>query len=110
MPDSAPSTEAPALAGAPEAAEIVPHREAAEAFITRICFKIGPPKLVGLELEWLVHDRRQPELPLTPARLAAALGPHSPPALRDPLTTPPATMPNGSAVTVEPGGQVELST
>jgi glutamate--cysteine ligase len=110
MPDSAPSTEAPALAGAPEAAEIVPHREAAEAYITRICFKIGPPKLVGLELEWLVHDRRQPELPLTPARLAAALGPHTPPALRDPLTTPPATMPNGSAVTVEPGGQVELST
>lgn len=110
MPDFAPSADAPALAGSPEAAEIVPHREAAEAYVAGICFKIGPPKLVGLELEWLVHDRRQPDLPLSPARLAAALGPHSPPALHDPPTTPAATLPNGSAVTVEPGGQVELST
>lgn len=130
MPDSAPSTETTVLAGPPEDAEIVPHREAAEAFVTRICFKIGPPRLVGLELEWLVHDRRKPASPLSPARLAAALGPWcppalhdslppspagwpwSPPALRSPPTPPstPATMPNGSAVTVEPGGQVEIST
>src|SRR5262245_17134633 len=136
MPDSAPSAEATVLAGPPEDPEIVPHREAAEAFITRICFKIGPPRLVGLELEWLVHDRRKPASPLSPARLAAALGPWCPPTLQDslpastarspaespgpisppalpepPAPTPtPATMPNGSAVTVEPGGQVEIST
>jgi glutamate--cysteine ligase len=129
MPDSAPSTEATVLTGPPEDAEIVPHREAAEAFITRICFKIGPPRLVGLELEWLVHDRRKPASPLSPARLAAALGPWCPPTLQDSLpprpgwpwrppalrspldpSPTPATMPNGSAVTVEPGGQVEIST
>jgi glutamate--cysteine ligase len=93
----------------PDATEMIPHREAAEAYVGRICFKIGPPRLVGLELEWLVHDRRSPSLPLSPNRLAAALGPWCPPALRPPPATT-ATMPNGSAVTVEPGGQVEIST
>src|SRR5262249_37097082 len=29
---------------------------AAEAFISRTCFKTGPPRLVGVELEWLLHD------------------------------------------------------
>lgn len=113
MPDSAPSAERQVVAGPPEALEIVPHREAAEAFITRICFKIGPPKLVGLELEWLVHDRRNPASSLSPARLAAALGPWCPPTLHNPRTAPTggtAPMPNGSVVTVEPGGQVEIST
>jgi len=112
MPDPAPSAEREIAAGPPEVTEIVPHREAAEAYITRICFKIGPPQLVGLELEWLVHDRRHPAQQLSPARLAAALGPLCPPTLRDPPTTTTtlATMPNGSAVTVEPGGQVEIST
>jgi glutamate--cysteine ligase len=108
MTESAPSTAAAVAAGPPEALGIVPHREAAEAYITRICFKIGPPRLVGLELEWLVHDRRKPESPLSVARLRAALGTWCPPALRD--QPAPATMPNGSAVTVEPGGQVEIST
>jgi glutamate--cysteine ligase len=102
MPDCAPSA-------CDEEAEIMPHREAAEAYVTRICFKIGPPQLVGLELEWLVHDQRKPASPVSPARLAAALGPWCPPALRDP-PAPPAPLPNGSAVTVEPGGQVEIST
>jgi glutamate--cysteine ligase len=126
MPDSAPFA-APApdssadAAQLPEATEIIPHREAAEAFVTRICFKIGPPRLVGLELEWLLHDRRTPTEPLTTNRLAAALGPWSPPALhfseasRDSQTSrhsnaPAPTMPNGSTVTVEPGGQLEIST
>lgn len=124
MPDSAPSTApvsaAPEGSQLPEATEIIPHREAAEAFVTRICFKLGPPRLVGLELEWLLHDRRTPTEPLASNRLAAALGPWSPPALhfseapRDPqasrLSNAPPILPNGSAVTVEPGGQLEIST
>jgi glutamate--cysteine ligase len=112
MPDSAPCTRTAVAAGTPEATAIVPHREAAEAYITRICFKIGPPHLVGVELEWLVHDRRKPAAPLSSPRLAAALGPWCPPALRDqPVAVgAPAAMPNGSALTVEPGGQVEVST
>jgi glutamate--cysteine ligase len=102
MPDCVPSA-------CDEVTEIMPHREAAEAYVTRICFKIGPPQLVGLELEWLVHDQRKPASPVSPARLAAALGPWCPPALRDPPAFQ-APLPNGSAVTVEPGGQVEIST
>ena len=114
MPDIAPSqagagpltTERRQLS---ESIEIIPHREAAAAFITRICFKIGPPELVGLELEWHIHDRRTPTAPLSSNRIAAALGPWCPPALRA-SPSPAATMPNGSAVTVEPGGQLEIST
>ena len=114
MPDFAPSQSAPVVATAPgrqfaEAIEIIPHREAAEAFITRICFKLGPPELVGLELEWQIHDRRTPTAALSSNRIAAALGPWCPPALRA-SPAPAATMPNGSAVTVEPGGQLEIST
>jgi glutamate--cysteine ligase len=112
MPDSAPFADRAVAAGVPEPTAIVPHREAAEAYVTRICFKIGPPRLVGVELEWLVHDRRKPAIPLSSARLAAALGPWCPPALRNqPATVGTAVpMPNGSALTVEPGGQVEVST
>ncbi len=113
MPDIAPSQSSPGSVSAErqlltESAEIIPHREAAEAFITRICFKLGPPELVGLELEWHVHDRRTPTAPLSPNRIAAALGPWCPPALRL-SPAPAATMPNGSALTVEPGGQLEIS-
>lgn len=108
MPDCAPSaTHVEPEIG--QLSQVVPHRDAAEGFVTRICFKIGPPRLVGLELEWLVHDSRTPASPLSPKRLAAALGTWCPPALR-PSSHPAAPMPNGSALTVEPGGQVEIST
>lgn len=36
----------------------------AAAHIHGICFKIGPPERVGVELEWLVHDARDPALPV----------------------------------------------
>ncbi|GGV21270.1 glutamate--cysteine ligase EgtA [Streptomyces spectabilis] len=67
-----------------------------EALVRGICFKNGPPAAVGVELEWLVHDRRSPRLPVTSARVEAARA-----ALR--------TRSLHSAVTVEPGGQLELS-
>ncbi|MEI5103002.1 ergothioneine biosynthesis glutamate--cysteine ligase EgtA [Streptomyces sp. PmtG] len=67
-----------------------------EALVRGICFKNGPPTALGVELEWLVHDRRSERLPLTSARVDAA---------RAALRTRPLT----SAVTVEPGGQLELS-
>ncbi|MGW7266045.1 ergothioneine biosynthesis glutamate--cysteine ligase EgtA [Streptomyces sp. NPDC054842] len=67
-----------------------------EALVRGICFKTGPPRLLGVEVEWLVHELREPRLPVTPARLAAAYT-----ALR--------TLPLRSALTVEPGGQLELS-
>ncbi|MFF4172421.1 ergothioneine biosynthesis glutamate--cysteine ligase EgtA [Streptomyces sp. NPDC001744] len=70
--------------------------EEAEELLRCICFKTGPPRTVGVELEWLVHDLRDPRLPVRPPRLTAAFG-----ALR--------ALPLVSCLTFEPGGQVELS-
>ncbi|WKX68752.1 ergothioneine biosynthesis glutamate--cysteine ligase EgtA [Streptomyces sp. XD-27] len=67
-----------------------------EAHLRGICFKNGPPRLIGVELEWLVHDLNDPATPVAPARLDAAAT-----ALRG--------LPLRSALTFEPGGQVELS-
>ncbi len=74
---------------------------AAETYVASTCFKTGPPRLVGIELEWLLRHRGDPARQLSPvdldlARSAAA---H----LRDTgrLTT--------GRLTVEPGGQLELS-
>ncbi|MET8245016.1 ergothioneine biosynthesis glutamate--cysteine ligase EgtA [Streptomyces sp. NPDC005202] len=67
-----------------------------EALVHGICFKTGPPRALGVEVEWLVHELRSPQLPVTPERLEAAYA-----ALR--------TVPLRSALTVEPGGQLELS-
>ncbi|NJC86107.1 ergothioneine biosynthesis glutamate--cysteine ligase EgtA [Planosporangium mesophilum] len=79
----------------------------AEGYIASICFKTGPPALVGAELEWTVHARDDPEAPLDPASLRRALGPHAPPTL-----VPDGShqaLPGGGLVTLEPGGQVEIS-
>jgi glutamate--cysteine ligase len=67
-----------------------------EALVRGICFKTGPPRTIGVEVEWLVHELCIPQLPVTPERLEAAYA-----ALR--------TLPLRSALTVEPGGQLELS-
>ncbi|MET8448053.1 ergothioneine biosynthesis glutamate--cysteine ligase EgtA [Streptomyces sp. NPDC005209] len=67
-----------------------------EALVRGICFKTGPPRCLGVEVEWLVHELRRPQLSVTPERLEAAYA-----ALR--------TVPLESALTVEPGGQLELS-
>lgn len=67
-----------------------------EALVRGICFKTGPPRRLGVEVEWLVHELRAPQLPVTPERLEAAYA-----ALR--------TVSLRSALTVEPGGQLELS-
>lgn len=68
----------------------------AEARIHGICFKTGPPRRLGVELEWLVHDLRDPARTVTPGRLETAVA-----ALRG--------LGLSSALTREPGGQVELS-
>ncbi|RIV41306.1 ergothioneine biosynthesis glutamate--cysteine ligase EgtA [Micromonospora radicis] len=83
-------------------------RAAAARHIGRICFKTGPPTLTGVELEWTVHDAVDPARPLDATRLRAALGPYNPTTL-DP-TSPARRLLQGSTVTVEPGGQVEIST
>jgi glutamate--cysteine ligase len=80
----------------------------AEGYIARVCFKTGPPARTGVELEFTVHHRDDPARPLDISVLRAALGPHAPHSL-DP-SAPASPLPGGSPVTVEPGGQVELST
>lgn len=81
-------------------------REQAEAYVASVCFKHGPPRLLGVELEWLL-TRPSHSAPLDVDVLTAALGPHAPRTLA-PLS-PALPLPSGSLVTVEPGGQVELA-
>jgi glutamate--cysteine ligase len=81
---------------------------AARGYIAKVCFKTGPPLRTGVELEWTVHHVDDPARPLDLSDLVAALGQHAPRTLAP--TSPMAPLPGGSIVTVEPGGQVELST
>lgn len=67
-----------------------------EDLLRCICFKTGPPRSVGVELEWLVHDLGDPRIPLSTTRIEQA---HT--AVR--------ALPLVSALTFEPGGQLELS-
>jgi glutamate--cysteine ligase len=73
-----------------------------------ICFKTGPPRRLGVELEWTLHHAADPHRPLDLHTLRTALGDHAPPTL-DPAS-PHRPLPHGAIVTVEPGGQVEIST
>ncbi|MFF7361637.1 ergothioneine biosynthesis glutamate--cysteine ligase EgtA [Streptomyces sp. NPDC008125] len=68
----------------------------AEDLLQAICFKTGPPRTVGVELEWLIHDAVHPDLRVTPERLDGAFAEVRALAL-------------DSALTFEPGGQLELS-
>jgi glutamate--cysteine ligase len=68
---------------------------AAEAWIPRTCFKTGPPERVGIELEYYLHD------PHDPSRGTA----HLTSTIVDDARRAGVTSP----LTVEPGGQVEIS-
>ncbi|WP_428815105.1 glutamate-cysteine ligase family protein [Streptomyces albus subsp. chlorinus] len=81
--------------------------EAALARVRGICFKTGPPRRVGVELEWLVHPadgvppapgagQAQQDTAVGAAALGAAVA-----GLRE--------LSLSSVVTLEPGGQVEFS-
>jgi glutamate--cysteine ligase len=65
-----------------------------------ICLKNGPPSRVGVELEWLTHDARDPSLPVSADRITA---------LMRAAERGVAVAGGGSALTAEPGGQLELS-
>ena len=97
---SAPPPDQPSLA--------LRDREQAEGYVAMVCFKHGPPRLHGVELEWTVHHRSDPRRPLDVNLLSLALGPHAPPAINPRHTQ--RHLPAGSLLTVEPGGQVEIST
>ncbi|WP_051070215.1 ergothioneine biosynthesis glutamate--cysteine ligase EgtA [Actinopolyspora halophila] len=82
-------------------------RAEAEAYVASVCFKHGPPRLSGVELEWTVHHAEDSRKPLETALLDRALGPHAPESLNP--DSPHQPLPNGSVLTLEPGGQVEIS-
>ncbi|MCZ1019319.1 ergothioneine biosynthesis glutamate--cysteine ligase EgtA [Streptomyces noursei] len=67
-----------------------------EAHLSGICFKTGPPRRIGVEIELLVHDAHNPRCPVPPDRMQQAAR-----ALR--------AQPLHSCLTFEPGGQLELS-
>ncbi|GII56791.1 glutamate--cysteine ligase EgtA [Planotetraspora thailandica] len=62
--------------------------------VATTCLTAKPPGTVGVELEWFVHDERDPYAAVDPGRVAAAL---------------PAEAELAGRLTREPGGQVELS-
>lgn len=66
------------------------------AYVGGICFKTGPPGLVGVESEWLITDPQQPREHVPLPRIEAAIAAAGP-------------LPARSAVSYEPGGQLELS-
>ncbi len=73
---------------------------AAEAWIPRTCFKKGPPRRIGVELELLVGG-------LGPDGLSTHYPRHRYPHLINSLAGGPSRL--DGRLTVEPGGQVELS-
>lgn len=89
------------------AATILRSREEAEGYVASVCFKHGPPERLGVELEWVVQHSGNPHLPLQAPDLADALGSHAPPSLVP--DSPQTPLPHGSLITVEPGGQLEIS-
>lgn len=92
----------------PDAGPTVLHDCAdAEAYVASVCFKHGPPRLIGVELEWLLHRPHAPHAPPDAATLAGALGRHTPTTMDS--GSPAVPLPAGSEVTVEPGGQIELA-
>lgn len=88
-------------------AQVLHSAAEAEAYVASVCFKHGPPRLFGVELEWLLHRFHTPTAPVDRALLTAALGPHTPTSLDS--RSPARPLAGGSTVTVEPGGQVELA-
>ncbi|MFJ3202401.1 ergothioneine biosynthesis glutamate--cysteine ligase EgtA [Streptomyces sp. NPDC086989] len=92
MPQDSSAPPAPLPPGASPALS----ETAAEDLVHGICFKTGPPRTLGAELEWLVLDSERPGETVQPDRLTAA---HD--AARA-LTL-------NSRLSIEPGGQLELS-
>jgi glutamate--cysteine ligase len=88
--------------------------EQAAEHIHGICLKTGPPERVGVELEWLVRDARDPALPVPAERIAAAVSAFGAPSAGEaapavPSGVSPGFLPSGAFLTTEPGGQLELS-
>jgi ergothioneine biosynthesis glutamate--cysteine ligase EgtA len=82
--------------------------QAAAEHIHGICLKTGPPRRIGIEIEWLVRDARNPAIGVSAERITDAMsGFAASPGL--PTSSSPGVLPSGAPLTTEPGGQLELS-
>jgi len=90
-----------------ETVTVLRGRTDAEAHVGVVCFKQGPPALIGAELEWLLAHTDDRTTRPTLTEIATALGEHAPLSIAP--ASPARPLPGGATVTVEPGGQVELS-
>lgn len=95
------------MTGSTDTVEVLRGRTDAEAHVGVVCFKQGPPQLIGAELEWLLADAANSVVPPTLSDIAAALGDHAPSVVSP--ASPARPLAGGSTVSIEPGGQVELS-
>ncbi|UNT00407.1 ergothioneine biosynthesis glutamate--cysteine ligase EgtA [Streptomyces tubbatahanensis] len=85
--------------------------EAALARVHGICFKTGPPRRVGVELEWLVHpvDGFPPAPRTGSVRQAAPGREHVGAAALEAAVSELRDLSLSSVVSLEPGGQIEFS-
>src|SRR5260370_527068 len=90
----------------------------AEAQVHGICFKTGPPERIGVELEWLARDRRDPALPVRAEQVAAILAVFGPEGHSDEgylgqsaqtVRYQPSSLPSGASLTVSPAGRPVFS-
>ncbi|CAM3959251.1 ergothioneine biosynthesis glutamate--cysteine ligase EgtA [Tsukamurella ocularis] len=80
-------------------------RTEAERLVRQWCFRRGPTGLFGAEIEWFCAGPDGDRVALD--RLGAALGTHAPASIVP--GSPAEPLPGGGVVSVEPGGQLELS-
>jgi glutamate--cysteine ligase len=69
----------------------------AEVYVASTCFKTGPPRRLGVEIETLLYDEADPALPVAVDRV------------RDAVMAAGRGLPGGGVLSLEPGGQLELS-
>ncbi|MGH3738848.1 MAG: glutamate-cysteine ligase family protein [Micromonosporaceae bacterium] len=81
----------------------------AEAYLAAAGFRTGPIGRVGVELEWLVRDRSDPFLRPSVPRLYEALAGLGDLAGGDDGSPGGGALPGGGRLSIEPGGQLELS-
>jgi glutamate--cysteine ligase len=69
----------------------------AEVYVASTCFKTGPPRALGVEIERLLYDEADASLQVPANRV------------REALATANRGLPCGGLISLEPGGQLELS-
>uniref|UniRef100_UPI0004898057 glutamate-cysteine ligase family protein n=1 Tax=Arthrobacter sp. H5 TaxID=1267973 RepID=UPI0004898057 len=81
---------------AEQALELLSEEEA-EVYVASICFKTGPPGKIGIEVERTVHRLHDSAVPVPASQVRDAVG------------SVEGTLFGGGLITLEPGGQLEIS-